>query len=92
MASPDYDADDLWVYYGLWSAKDIERVSTLLKSLDVRFYTQETTESEERLQNWCAWDPTSPQPFVGYDLWIHEEDTEKVGFQIVNMFPERKFG
>lgn len=78
-------------YFGLWSAKDIRRVSELLDSLGVRFQIDEIEASQDRLENWHAWDPASPKPYVGHDLWIHEDDRAKVGGHIVAMFPERRF-
>ena len=78
-------------YFGMWSAKDIRRVSDLLTSLSVRFQTGETETTQDVLENWHAWDSTSPKPNVGHDLWIHEDDLKKIGDHIVTMFPERRF-
>jgi hypothetical protein len=78
--------------FGLWSARDILRVSELLDSLGVRFQIDEEEASQDVLEDWCAWDPTAQNPNVGYQLWIHHDDVEKVGYHIVTMFPERKFG
>ena len=78
-------------YFGLWSAKDIRRVCDLLNSIGVRFQTGETETTQDLLQEWQAWDPASTKPHTGYDLWIHNDDLEKVGDQIVTMFPERNF-
>ena len=78
-------------YFGLWSAKDIRRVSDLLTSLGVRSQIGETETTQDVLENWHAWDSASPKPYVGYNLWIHDDDLEKVGDHIVMMFPERKF-
>jgi len=50
-----HDSGDPWEYWGLWSKKDIERVSHLLTSLDVRFSYSEIERSEEMLRDWCAW-------------------------------------
>lgn len=79
-------------YFGLWSARDIQKVSDLLTHLGVRFTVQERDSTEEVLKEWCAWDSTSPNPSAGFDLWIYSEDLPKVGYKIVEMFPERKFG
>ena len=78
--------------FGLWSARNIRRVSELLTSLGVRFQIDEESASQDVLEDWCAWDPTSDKPNIGYQLWIHDDDIEKVGDHIVTMFPERRFG
>ena len=78
-------------YFGLWSARDIQKVSDLLTQLNVRFDTNEYDATEEVLRDWCAWDATSPNPNAGYDLWIHSDGLTIVDTKIVDMFPERKF-
>lgn len=83
--------NDPWTYFGLWPKRDIERVQALLVSLDVRSQVNEVRESQERLMAWHAWDATSDDPHLGYDLRIHREDLDVVGTKIVEMFPERKF-
>ncbi len=85
-------ADEPVTYFGLWSARDIRKVSDLLKHLKVRFETNEFNATEEVLREWCAWDSTSPNPNTGFDLWIHSHDLPMVDAKIVDMFPERKFG
>jgi hypothetical protein len=50
---------DQWTYFGLWSAKDVQRVSQLLTSLDARFEIDEVQTDQGDLERWCAWDPTS---------------------------------
>jgi len=82
---------DPWTYFGLWSGRDIQKVSVLLTSIEARFETFQRDETEERLKDWCAWDPAASNPNTGFDLYIHDEDLEKVGYKIVEMFPERKF-
>jgi hypothetical protein len=77
--------------FGLWPARDIPRVSDLLTSLGIRFQTIEFETTQDVLENWCAWDPASQRPYIGYWLEIHEDDREKVGHHIVTMFPERRF-
>jgi hypothetical protein len=77
--------------FGTWSAKDAGRCAALLKTLGVRFKIYESEETQEVLEAWHAWDPSSPMPHVGHLIWVHEEDFGKVGDNIVNMFPERKF-
>lgn len=78
-------------YFGLWSAKDIQRVSALLSQLEVRFEINEYEASQEMLEDWCAWDDSAASPNTGFDLWIFTDDLDKVGYKIVEMFPERKF-
>jgi hypothetical protein len=79
-------------YFGLWSAKRIEEAANLLRDLGVRFEMQEQTAEQEVLESWCAWDPTAKTPVIGFDLWIWTVDLPKVGYAIVERFPERKFG
>jgi hypothetical protein len=79
-------------YFGLWSAKKIEEAADLLRGLGVRFEIQEYAAEQEVLENWCAWDPTVKNPNIGFDLWIVTDDLPKVGYAIVEKFPERKFG
>jgi hypothetical protein len=78
-------------YFGLWSGRDIQRVSELLSSLNVRFEVAEFDTTEEILRDWLAWDPASSRPNLGFDLWIRSADLDAVGDKIVAMFPERKF-
>ena len=77
--------------YGTWSEKDAKRCAELLKSLGVRFEIYEREETQDVLEAWKAWDPSSATPYIGRLIWVHEEDREKVGDNIANMFPERKF-
>jgi hypothetical protein len=79
-------------YFGVWSYRDIKTVSDLLNALEVRFEINEYETTQEVLEEWHAWDPTSQQPNIGFDLWINWDDLPKVGDKIVIMFPERKFG
>ena len=79
-------------YFGIWSAAKIAEVSQLLRSLSVRFYYYDDRYPEGMLKDWCAWDASAADPYVGYDLWIHSDDLEIVGYRIVEQFPERKFG
>jgi hypothetical protein len=83
--------DPFNLYYGLWSARDRQRVSDLLTSIGVRFQSNEFEAKQDVLENWNAWDVTSPKPNIAYDLWIHDDDREKVDDHIVTMFPERRF-
>jgi len=82
---------DQWTYFGLWSAKDVQRVSQLLTSLGARFEIDEVQTDQGDLEHWCAWDPTAADPNTGYHLWIHINDLSKVGEKVVGMFSERKF-
>jgi hypothetical protein len=77
--------------FGTWSAKDARRCADLLDSLGVRFKIYEREETQDVLENWHAWDPSSSTPLIGHLIWVHEEDRAKVGDNLVNMFPERKF-
>ena len=80
-------------YFGLWSKRKVDQAATLLDSLGVRYEVlPEDDIEQERLENWCAWDPTAENPHTGYHLDVWSEDYDKVGSKIVEMFPERKFG
>ena len=79
-------------YFGVWSAAKLAVVSELLSSLGVRFGSVPGRYTEEALREWEAWDPAAADPFIGYDLWLRSDDLEKVGYSIVERFPERKFG
>jgi hypothetical protein len=83
--------DDPFTYFGLWSARDVRSCSELLTSLGVRHHTTESKETQDDLENWHAWDPECQNPNVGFNLWIHREDLEKLGDQLVKKFPERQF-
>jgi hypothetical protein len=85
-------ADDPWTYFGVWSAAQITRVSQLLNDLGARFRVDVEEQSEDRLKEWAAWDPTAKNPREGHELWIHMQDLDRVGTKIVETFPERKFG
>ena len=81
---------DPLTYFGLWSGKDIHRVSGLLRDLGVRFeVTNDRVLDERRLRSWNAWDQTAEDPYAVFDLWIHNEDLSLVGNTIVDHFPER---
>jgi len=86
----DSKSDDQ-TYFGLWSAKDVQRAADVLSRLGARFEITEY-EATEVLREWCAWELSSSTPHTGYDLWIWSDDLEKVGTAIVDTFPERKFG
>lgn len=79
-------------YFGLWSATKVKAVSELLRHLGVSFEVDKERVDQERLEQWCAWDPTADEPHLGFNLWIRTSDLEKVGTKIVDAFPERKFG
>jgi hypothetical protein len=79
-------------YFGLWSARDIQKVSELLSLLQARFEVNECDAPQEMLQAWHAWDPCAQNPNIGFDLWVFSDDLPKVGYKVVEMFPERKFG
>jgi hypothetical protein len=79
-------------YFGLWSARDINRVSSLLEELHVRFeINTEQNLPKDRLEAWLAWDEGSHDPHMGFHLWIQDEDVPRVGTKIVDLFPLRKF-
>jgi hypothetical protein len=86
------DPDDPWIYFGVWSAAQIARVSQLLKDSGVEFRVDIEEQSEERLKKWTAWDPAAENPREGHELWIHARDIDKVGKKIAEMYPERNFG
>ncbi|HYY35329.1 MAG TPA: hypothetical protein VE867_03050 [Candidatus Binatia bacterium] len=67
-------------------------MSQLLKDLCVKFRVDVEQQSEERLREWTAWDPTAKNPREGRELWIRTRDLDTVGSKIVEMFPDRKFG
>src|SRR5437588_7950512 len=90
--TPNYDSDDPWTYFGVWSAAQIARVSQLLKDTGAEFRIDIEEQSEERLKEWTAWAPAAKNPREGHELWIHARDLDKVGTKIVEMYPERKFG
>jgi hypothetical protein len=92
MESRESEPFEPTTYLGLWSAAGISEVCELLRSLDARFYRVASRYPEDDLRNWCAWDPSAADPYVGYDLWVHSNDLEKVGTRIVDRFPERQFG
>jgi hypothetical protein len=91
MSSDTSERFEPTTYFGVWSADKLAQVSDLLRSLGVRFYNTEDRYEQNVLQEWCAWDPSAADPYLGYDLWIHSDDLEKVGYKIVDKFPERKF-
>lgn len=84
--------DNHTTYFGLWSSAKLKAVSDLLRQLGVSFEVQEERNSQEILEEWCAWDPTAEDPYIGFKLWILTSDLGKVGKKIVEAFPERKFG
>jgi hypothetical protein len=92
MPLSDDDYNHHSTYFGVWSTAQAARVSELLKSLGVRYEFIIEEQSEERLREWTAWDPTSASPREGHELFIHSDDLDKVGTRIVEMYPERKFG
>jgi hypothetical protein len=92
MPLSDEDYNRHSTYFGGWSAAKAARVSELLDSLGVRYEFVIEVQSEERLRAWIAWDLTAANPHEGHELWIHDDDIDKVGTRIVEMYPERKFG
>ena len=92
MPLSDADYSHHSTYFGVWSAAQAARVSELLESLGARYEFVVQPQSAERLRDWKAWDSTAPNPHEGHELWIHDDDLNKVGTRIVEMYPERKFG
>jgi hypothetical protein len=91
MARTDLPPFEPSTYFGTWSGSKYAAVSELLASLGVRYWSHAASYTEEALVEWEAWDPTSPDPLTGIDLWIHSEDLGLVGNAIVDRFPERRF-
>ena len=88
MAEPDLRTTN----FGLWSKRKLDEVAALLDGLGVRYEViQETGLSKDRLESWHAWDVAADDPHVGFHLEIRTEDLPKVGYKIVEMFPERRF-
>ena len=92
MPLSDEDYNRHSTYFGVWSAAQAARVSKLLETLGVRYEFVVEAQSEERLRNWTAWDPTAANPLEGHELWIHDDDYDKVGTSIIDMYPERTYG
>ena len=90
LSDEDYNRHS--THFGVYSAAQAARLSDLLQSLDVRYEFVIEEQSEERLRDWTAWDPTAAKPHDGHELFIHSGDLDKVGTKIVEMYPERKFG
>jgi hypothetical protein len=86
------ESSDETTYFGLWSSDQRTRVAELLSSLGVQFDFIEVQESEERLRAWTAWDESSVHALIGYELFIHTADLDKLGTRLVEVFPERRFG
>ena len=82
---------DEWENFGIWSASGLSRVLELLASLGARTEVYPELLPEDRLRSWHAWDSNFPEPHKGFHLYIHRDDLDKVGDQIIVLFPERKF-
>ena len=78
-------------YFGLYSANQRAKASDLLTRLGVRFEFIQVEETEERLRSWTAWDGSSATTRTGYELFIRSADMDRLGTQLVDLFPERKF-
>ena len=89
LSDDDYNRHS--TYFGVFSASQAARVSQLLETLGVRFEFVRQEQDEERLKTWTAWDPTASNPREGHELFIHSDDLNRVGTNIVDMYPERKF-
>ena len=92
MPLSDDDYNHHSMYFGVWSAAQAARVSDLLDGLGVRYEFIIEEQSEERLRAWTAWDPAGTDPHAGHELFIHDDDIEKIGTRIVELFPERRSG
>jgi hypothetical protein len=90
LSDDDYNRHS--TYFGVYSAAQASRLSELLESLGVKYEFVIEEQSEERLRAWTAWDPKAKNPHAAHELWIHDEDLDKVGTKIVKMYPEKKFG
>ena len=84
-------SSDPTTYFGLWSAKNIERVCALLAELGVCYDVIQERADQHRLEQWFAWDPTADDPNIGFHLDILTADLPKVGTKLVEAFPERTF-
>jgi len=92
MATSPFSDAEPSTYFGLWSATQRAKVSELLSRLGVRFSFVQVEESEERLRDWTAWDESSATTHIGHELFIRSDDLGILGTQLVDLFPERKFG
>jgi hypothetical protein len=79
-------------YFGLYSPNQRARATDLLARIGVRFEFVQVKETEDRLRSWTAWDESSASSQTGYELFIRSADLERLGTQLVDLFPERKFG
>jgi hypothetical protein len=79
-------------YFGLYSPHQRARASDLLARIGVRFEFIQVEETEDRLRSWTAWDESSASNRTGYELFIRSADLDLLGTQLVDLFPERKFG
>jgi hypothetical protein len=84
------DSSDPWTYFGLFSNDQFAAVSQMLTSKGIEYYEVKTLETEERLKAWAAWDASSRESKEGHELFVYDEQLEKLGTSIVEMFPERK--
>jgi hypothetical protein len=82
---------DPTTYFGLWSAKNIERVCAPLTELGVHYEVVQQRIDQHRLEQWFAWDPTADDPYIGFHLDILTAELPKVGTRLVEAFPERTF-
>lgn len=94
MTVPDWfdDNEHPATYFGLYSPMQRSQLIALLSSLGIRFQFVGTTESEEQLREWTAWDESSASTLAGFHLYILSSDLDKLGTKLVELFPERKFG
>jgi hypothetical protein len=92
MPASPFDEQEPSSYFGLYSANQRTQVVELLSRLRVRFTFDVVQESEERLRAWAAWDESSANTHTGHELFIRSEDLDILGTQLVELFPERKFG
>jgi hypothetical protein len=90
LSDDDYNRHS--TLFGVWSAAQAAQVSELLDRLSVRYEFVVELQSEDQLKEWTAYDPAAAKPLEGHVLWVHNEDFDKVGTSIVEMYPERKFG
>ena len=89
MSLSDDDYNRRSTYFGVFSATQAKRVTELLDGLGVRYEFTIDPQDEKRLRAWSAWDPTAVNPHDGHELMIHSHDLNKVGTQIVDLYPER---
>ena len=75
--------------FGYFSKAQSDRLVDVLSAREVEFFLDEATDAEDVLRRWGAWDEAVADPTRVYGLSVRDDNLDRLGTIIFEMFPER---